>query len=134
MGRLPFLAGGLALYVALRLLAGRRERHSVRLADGRRVRLLGVVALLNGSANDLLSVDYVPGVRSSDPEALRLEARNVVEAVAQRTEYAGCNTAVVTARERVLTFRRDVRGGGWYPIGDSSSPPVHPPGDRDARA
>ncbi|HEX2218239.1 MAG TPA: hypothetical protein VHG35_05505, partial [Gemmatimonadales bacterium] len=62
MGRLPFLAGGLALYVALRLLAGRRQRQSVRLVDGRRVRLLSVVALLNGAANDLLAVDYLPGV------------------------------------------------------------------------
>ncbi len=93
-----------------------------------------MVALLNGSTNDLLAVDYVPGVRSSDPEALRLEARNVLETVAQRAEYAGCNTAVVTARERVLTFRRDDGGGGWYPIGDSSSPPAHLPEDRDAHA
>jgi hypothetical protein len=131
--RLPWVAGGLAIYVALRFLAGRRKRQFVRLADGRRVRLLSAVALLNGSPNDLLALDYVPGVRSSDPEALRLEAHRVLEAVAQRAEYAGCTTAVVTARERVLMFRRDEAGRVWYPVGDSSSPPMHAlPQDDDA--
>lgn len=135
MVRLPLVAGGLAIYVALRFLAGRRKRQFVRLADGRRVRLLSAVALLDGSANDLLALDYVPGVRSADPEALRLEAHRVLEAVSQRAEYARCSTAVVTARERVLTFRRGDAGWAWYPIGDSSSPPVHAlPEDHDARA
>jgi hypothetical protein len=133
--RLPLVAGGLAIYVALRFLAVRRKRQFVRLADGRRVRLLSAVALLNGSDHDLLALEYVPGVRSADPEALRLEAHRVLEAVAQRAEYAGCNTAVVTARGRVLTFRRGDGGRAWYPSGDSSSPPAHAlPENYDARA
>lgn len=122
MGRLALLAGGLAIYATARVLVGARRRRTVRLDDGRRVRLLSAMALVNRSAHDLLALEYVPTVRSSDLEALSHEARTVLRLVASRPEYAGCRTAVVTAGERVLTFHR-FPAEDWSQIGDSSSPP-----------
>ena len=125
MGPLPFLAGSLAIYLALRGLARRRKRQFVRLDDGRRLRLLSAVAVLNGSASDLMALEFVPTVRSSDSEAVRHEARSVLQAVGRRAEYAGCRTAVLTAGERVFTFRRGDTGTDWHLVGDSSGQPVH---------
>lgn len=124
---LPFIAGGLAVYVAMRLLARRRRRGVVRLRDGRRVRLLSSVALLNPSAGDLLALEYSSVLPDRAPEELRLEARNLVQTVGARAEYAPCRTALVTVRRRgrprreadtpelTFTFRRGDSGPEWYP-------------------
>lgn len=121
MIRLPFLAAGLAVYLGLRLLARRRGRRTIRLRDGRRVRLLSSVALLGGSASDLLALEYVS--RSPDPaDELGNEARSLVEAVGARAEYGSCRNAVVTVRRRAspdsgvtFSFRRGDTGSDWHP-------------------
>lgn len=127
MFRLPLLAGGLAIYLGARFLSRRRGRSVVRLRDGRRVRLVSSVALLSGSPSDLLALEYVSGVRDPAPEDLRLEAQSLVQTLGARAEYAGCRTAVVTARRRgerrdhpasdelIFTFRRGESGSEWGP-------------------
>jgi hypothetical protein len=123
---LPFIAGGLAIGLGLRILARRRERSIVRLRDGRRVRLLSSVALMNGSATDLLALEYRTAMPDPAPEELGLEARSLVQTIGARAEYAACRTAVVTARpaRRAVTraradlsfsFRRGDSGLDWYP-------------------
>jgi hypothetical protein len=124
--RLPFIAGGLAIYFAARFLA-RRRRSVVRLRDGRRVRLLSSVALLGESPSDLLALEYSSSAPDPDPAVLRLEARSLVQTVAARAEYARCRTALVTVRRRaegqeahpdqelVFTFRRGDAGPDWSP-------------------
>jgi hypothetical protein len=125
--RIPLLAGSLALYLALRFLVRRGGRDRVRLPDGRRLRLLSSVALLKGSACDLLALEYVSTLSSSDAVALRAEARGLLRAVADRPEYAVCTSAMVTARapgarqvgpaprDRVFAFRRAGAGAEWSP-------------------
>lgn len=121
---IPLLAGGFALYLTLRFLVRRGGRERVRLPDGRRLRLLSSVAL-KGSACDLLALEYVSTLSSSAAAALRAEARGLLQAVADRPEYAACTTAMVTARgpgarqvgpaprDRVFTFRRAGAGAEW---------------------
>ena len=95
--------------------------------DGRRVRLLSTVALLNPSAGDLLALEYSSVLPDRAPEELRLEARSLVQTVGARAEYAPCRSALVTVRrpgerrggadtpERTFTFRRADAGPEWYP-------------------
>ena len=123
---LPVLVGGMAAYFGLRFLAGRRRRSIVRLRNGRRIRLVSSVALLNGSTSDLLALEYVSLLPEAGPAELRLEARSLVQTVAARAEYAACRSAVVTARRRgersadrasgelIFTFRRDDSGTDWF--------------------
>jgi len=123
---LPWLAGGLAIYLGARLL-GRRRRSLVRLRNGRRVRLVSAVALLDGSPDELLALEYLSPLPAERPEELRLEARGLVQAVGARLQYAGCRRAVVTTwprapggstdglEELVFTFRRHDGGSDWYP-------------------
>lgn len=124
--RLPLLAGGLAIYLGMRFLSRRRGRNVVRLRDGRRVRLQSSVALLGGSANDLLALEYVTALPDPAPEELRLEARSLVQTIGSRAEYQGCRSAVVSAlprgerrarssQENTFTFRRSDPGPDWYP-------------------
>ena len=127
MIRLPLLAAGLAVYVGVRWISRRRRRSTIRLRDGRKVRLVSSVALLNGSASDLLALEYLSALPDPEPEDLRGEARSLVQTVASRSEYEGCRSAVVTARRRhelpadpasrelVFTFRRNDPGSEWYP-------------------
>lgn len=127
MIRLPLLAGGLAVYLGARYLARRRARSVVRLRNGRKVRLVSSVALLNGSPGDLLALEYLSALPAPAPEEVRLEARNLIQAVGSRAEYVGCQVAVVTARRRserrdapapeelIFTFRRGDSPGEWYP-------------------
>jgi hypothetical protein len=124
--RLPLLAAGLALYFGVRLLSGHRRRRLVRLRDGRKVQLVSSVALLNGSAGDLLALEYLSVLPDPAPEELRLEARSLVQTVGGRSEYEGCRSAVVTVRRRAerpvepasggltFTFRRGDSGSDWY--------------------
>lgn len=126
MIRLPLLAGGLVIYLGLRSLWRGRGKNVVRLRDGRRVRLQSSVALLNGSANDLLALEYATALPDAAPEELRLEALSLVQTVGSRAEYQRCRSAVVTARSRgerrlsspkehTFTFRRNEPGPDWYP-------------------
>ena len=123
---LPLLAGGLAVFLGARFLSHRRGKNVVRLRDGRRVRLQSSVALLGGSASDLLALEYVTALPDPAPEELRLEARSLVQTIGSRAEYGGCRSAVVTARRRgerrarsarqlTFTFRRSEPGPDWYP-------------------
>ena len=124
--RLPFVAAGAAIYLGVRFLS-RRRRNVISLRDGGRVRLLSSVALLDGSAGDLLALEYRTAFSEPAPDALRLEARSVVQTLGARTEYATCRRAVVTARpsgrgnpaapELTFAFRRDDAGSDWYPDG-----------------
>jgi hypothetical protein len=113
---LPWLAGGLALALCARLLVGRRNRGLIRLRDGRRVRLVSSVALLDGSAADLLALEYLSELRGGSRTEQRLEARSLVQIVGARGSYAGCRRAVVTTLpgEQVFTFRRPDSGPDWY--------------------
>jgi hypothetical protein len=125
--RLPFLAAGLAIYFGVRFLARRSGRKVIRLRNGRRVRLLSSVALLEGSASDLLALEYFSASPDAAPEELRLEARSLVQTVGARAEYATCRRAVVAVRrpggrradaaspEHTFTFRRGDSGSDWYP-------------------
>ena len=71
MIRLPLLAGGLAVYLGARYLARRRARSVVRLRNGRKVRLVSSVALLNGSPGDLLALEYLSALPAPAPEEVR---------------------------------------------------------------
>ncbi|HWB40426.1 MAG TPA: hypothetical protein VG500_04160 [Gemmatimonadales bacterium] len=127
MLRLPIIAGGLVVYFAARAIARRRAQTLVRLRDGRRVKLLSSVALVNGDPSDLLALEYRSRVPESDTEAMTREARSLLEAVARRAEYAGCRSALVTVRpkgrgkesagirEQVFAFRRGQAGAEWQP-------------------
>lgn len=124
---LPWLAGGLAIYLGARLLSRRRNRSLVRLRDGRRVTLVSAVALVEGSADDLLALEYLSDLPGGNKEMLRLEAAGLVQIVGARAAYAACRSAVVTTRprrslgqgtvaeEQVFTFRRADSGRDWYP-------------------
>ena len=127
MIRLPLLAAGLAVYLGVRWLSRRRRGSVVRLRDGRKVRLVSSVALLNGSSSDLLALEYLSALPDPALEELRLEARSLVQTVGGRSEYGGCRSAVVTARRRhqppvdpasrelIFSFRRNDSGSDWYP-------------------
>jgi hypothetical protein len=123
--RLPFLAAGLAIVLGVRFLSRRRRQSIIRLRDGRRVRLLSSVALLDGTASDLLSLEYLSASPDPPPDELRLEARSLVQTVGARAEYATCRSAIVTVRhagtldpatpELTFAFRRGDAGSEWYP-------------------
>ena len=121
------LVGGLAVYLGARYLARRRGRSVVRLRDGRQVRLVSSVALLNGSPGDMLALEYLSTLPDPPPDEVELEARKLIQTVGARAEYAACRVAVVTARRRgertdapapeelIFTFRRGDAAADWYP-------------------
>jgi hypothetical protein len=125
--RLPYIAVGLALYFGIRFLAHRRSRSTIRLRDGRRVKLISSVALLHGSPGDLLALEYSSPLPAGVPEEIRQEALSLVETIGARAQYASCRAAVVAVRretrnsedspntELTFTFRRGDSELGWYP-------------------
>ncbi|HTG49853.1 MAG TPA: hypothetical protein VL915_05125 [Gemmatimonadales bacterium] len=113
--RLPLFMAGVAIYFAGRFLSGRRQRNVVRLRNGRRIKLLSSVALLDGSDGNLLALEYVSELRDPTPDALRFEARNLVQTVAARAEYATCRSALVSVGRVTFTFLRGDSGSNWYP-------------------
>ena len=127
MSRLPYLAAVLALYLGARFLAHRRNRSTIRLRDGRRVKLISSVALLDGSPGDLLALEYSSPLPERPPEEVQREALSLVETVGARAQYATCRAAVVAVRrqgrrndesgdaELTFTFRRGDSSTGWYP-------------------
>ena len=124
--RLPLLAAGLAIYFGGRFLS-RRRRNVVRLRNGRRVKLLSSVALIDGSGGNLLALEYCSDLPDPAPEELRLEARSLVQTVGARAEFATCRSALVSVRragerrarrisqEITFTFQREESGSSWYP-------------------
>jgi hypothetical protein len=124
---LPLLAAGLAIYFGVRFLSRRRQRNVVRLRNGRRIKLLSSVALLDGSDENLLALEYSSELPDATPEDLRLEARSLVQTVGARAEYATCHTALVSVRrpgerrahrisqEVSFTFQRGESGSDWFP-------------------
>lgn len=127
MIRLPLLAAALAIYVGARLLAARRQRDVVRLRNGRKVKLVSSVALLDGSDGSLLALEYLSDLPGADAEALRLEARSLIQTVGARAEYAACRSALVSvrrpgqgragpeARDLTFSFLRADAGSDWVP-------------------
>jgi hypothetical protein len=125
--RLPYLAAALALYFGVRFLAHRRSRSTIRLRDGRRVKLISSVALLDGSPGDLLALEYSTPLPQGAPEEVQREAHSLVETLGARAQYATCRAAVVAVRrgggfssdpataELTFTFRRRDSDSGWYP-------------------
>lgn len=111
----PVLMAGVAIYLGVRFLSSRRRRNVVRLRNGRRIKLLSSVALLDGSDGNLLALEYVSELRDPTPDALRLEARSLVQTVAARAEYATCRSALVSVAGVTLTFLRGESGSDWYP-------------------
>ena len=73
------------------------------------------MALLDGSDGNLLALEYVSELRDPTPDALRLEARNLVQTVAARAEYATCRSALVSVGQVTFTFLRGDSGSDWYP-------------------
>jgi hypothetical protein len=113
--RLPVVMASVAIYFGVRFLSSRRQRNVVRLRNGRQIKLLSSVALLEGSDGDLLALEYVSELRDPTPDALRLEARSLVQTVAARAQYATCRSALVTVGRVTLTFLRGESGSDWYP-------------------
>jgi hypothetical protein len=115
LNRFAFVAAGLAIYLGTRFLTRRRERHIVRLRNGRRVKLLSSVALLDRSDGDLLALEYASELPDPTPEELRLEAGSLLQAVGARAEYSTCRAALVSVHRATFTFLRGDAGPGWYP-------------------
>jgi hypothetical protein len=125
--RLPLLAAGLAIYFGARFLSRRRQRNVVRLRNGRRIKLVSSVALLDGSDGSLLALEYFSELPDPAPDQLRLEAHSLVQTVGARAEYAACRSALVSVRrpgerpagrisqEVTFTFQRGDSGSDWYP-------------------
>jgi hypothetical protein len=125
--RLPYLAAALALYLGIRFIAHRRSRSTIRLRDGRRVKLISSVALLDGSPGDLLALEYSSPLPEGSQEEVQREAQSLVELIGARAQYATCRCAVVAVRregrssndpasaELTFTFRRGESKFGWYP-------------------
>jgi hypothetical protein len=113
--RIPLFMASVAIYLGARFLFSRGQRNVVRLRNGRRIKLVSSVALLDGSAGHLLALEYVSELRHPAPDALRLEARNLVQTVAARAEYATCRSALVTVDRLTFTFLRGESGSDWYP-------------------
>ena len=122
MVRLPYLVAGAAIFLAVRVLS-RRQRNIVRLRNGKQVKLLSSVALLDGSDGSLLALEYVSELRDPAPEELRLEARNLLQTVAARAEYATCRSALVSVGRCTVTFLAAIR----VPLG---IPPTSPSSSR----
>jgi hypothetical protein len=125
MIRVPFIIGGFAVYLAIKYLGRRVDPMRVRLPDGRRVKLLSSVAILNPSACRLLTFEYLSGLVGPKQEDVRDEALSFLQTVADKPEYARCLEATVTVRligedlkapapaGRTLSFQRDDTGATW---------------------
>jgi hypothetical protein len=126
--RVPFILGGLAVYLALKYMGRRVDPMRVTLPDGRRVKLLSSVAILNASACRLLTFEYRSGLIAPSHEDVGDEALIFLQTVAARAEYARCLEATVTVRligehpstpapaGRVLSFRRAATDAAWTPL------------------
>lgn len=127
MIRVPLIAAGLAIYFGVRFLSGRRRENVIRLRNGRRIKLLSSVALLDRSDRHLLALEYFSELPDPAPEELQLEARSLVRTVGARKEYATCRSALVSVRrpdqrrddpaprELVFSFARGDAGSDWHP-------------------
>jgi hypothetical protein len=126
--RVPFILGGLAVYLALKYMGRRVDPMRITLPDGRRVKLLSSVAILNTSACRLLTFEYRSGLIAPGPDDVREEALSFLETVAARPEYARCREATVTVRlmgedlaapapaGRVVSFQRADTDAAWTPL------------------
>ena len=124
---IPFVVGGLAAYFTYRYVAGRRDPTRIELSDGRRVKLVSSVAILNPPSYRLLTFEYLSGLVSPTPADIRDEAQDFLQTVAVKREYAKCRDATVTVRllgkdhaapvpaSRILTFQRDAADSPWLP-------------------
>jgi hypothetical protein len=125
--RLPWFAGTLVLGLAYRYLTRRRGGRRIRLPDGRSLELLSAITLRSGPAWHLLALEYVSALPSSDQEALRGEALDVLRAAASWPEFAQCREATITVhlqsadraavarRTHVFGFHRPDAGAAWEP-------------------
>jgi hypothetical protein len=126
MIRLPFILGGLAVYLAVQYVARRRDPMRLTLSDGRRVKLLSSVAILNDASCRALTFEYLSGLVRPSAEDIRDEALSFLQTAADRPEYRRCRDASVTVRligedptspppaGRTLAFRRDDADSEWY--------------------
>ncbi len=121
MIRLYVLAAGLAILLGVRTLSRRMRRGVVRLRNGRRVRLVSSVALLDASDGGLLALEYSCELPDPTPEDLRLEALSLLQAVGARAEYATCRSALVSVSGLTFTYSRAGSGSDWSPA-DGPSP------------
>jgi hypothetical protein len=124
---LPWFAGTLLLGLAYRYLTRRGGGRRIRLPDGRRLELLSAITLRSGPAWHLLALEYVSTLPSSDQEALRGEAHDVLRAAASWPEFAQCREATITVhlrgadraaiarRAHVFGFHRPDTGTAWEP-------------------
>jgi hypothetical protein len=126
--RLPIVVAAIAIYVGTRFLSARRQRDVVRLRNGRRIKLVSSVALLDGSDGSLLALEYLSELPDADEEELRVEARSLIQTVGGRAEYATCCSALVSvrrhgegragseSRDLTFTFFRGDSGSEWMPV------------------
>jgi hypothetical protein len=124
--RLPILVAAVAIYFGARFLSARRQRNVVRLRNGRRIKLVSSVALLDGSEGSLLALEYLSELPDPDADELRVEARSLLQTVGARAEYATCRSALVSVRRQeghagpesrqlTFTFLRGDSGADWVP-------------------
>jgi hypothetical protein len=128
VGPVPWFAGTVSILLAVRYIARRLDPTIVILPDGRRLKRLSSIALLNRTTGHLLALEYRSALPTPDPEDLQREAHAFLQAVAAKPAYAKCRTAAVTARTtgenqdgsaprgRVFAFRRDDTDSDWYPV------------------
>lgn len=125
---MPFVVGGLAAYLTYRYVAGRRDPTRISLSDGRQVKLVSSVAILNPPSYRLLTFEYLSGLVSPAPADILDEAQDFLQTVAGKREYAKCRDATVSVRllgedhsapvpaGRVLTFQRDDAKSPWRAV------------------
>ena len=131
MTPLPWFAGTLVLGLAYRYLTRRRRGRRIRLPDGRSLELLSAITLRSGPAWHLLALEYVSALASSDHEALRDEAHDVLRVAASWPEFAQCREATITAHleggdrtavarpKHVFGFHRPDTAAAWEPAPSS---------------
>lgn len=135
MIRITWILAGFAMYLAANYVARRRDPMRITLSDGRRVKLLSSVAILNPSSCRFLTFEYLSGLAAPQPDDLRDEALIFLRTVAARPEYARCLDATVTVRlagedhtapapaDRILGFCRENADSAWHPVERSESAP-----------
>jgi len=128
MIRIAWIIGGFAMYLAANYLARRGDPMRITLPDGRRVKLLSSVAILNASSCRFLTFEYLSGLAAPQPDDVRDEALLFLNTVAAKPEYTRCLDATVTVRlpgenhtapappSRILGFCREDARSAWYPV------------------
>ncbi len=125
---LTWFAGTVVLGLGYRYFSRRRRGRRIDLPDGRSLELLSAITLRSGPAWQLLALEYVSGLPTTDPDALRREAHDVLRAAAALPEFSQCREATIGVHsgetdraagsrgKHVFGFRRPDGETTWEPI------------------